>query len=541
MFKRILCGLLATLCLTATLASCKGDSSQSGDNTQSGENSEAVTDSDDNLFKDAVIPEYSDVGLPEKISSAFEKESIFAGFKDRYTYFLADKVQYKVSVPIYRYSGSVFVDIEKIAELFGFDYTYENEVASLTYKNATLKFSANKNSVDINGTEYSFPTVIKTDNTLIASADYLARWLGYEVFSDDDFIYITDDKAKYESDPKAELQDRYRMYEEIIYNYDDVECEKTDVGKYDKTPYEDRLVGIAYTTWNGSSANSWSEDGTWSTPLYGTYKSTSKEVIYRHGIQLRDAGVDFIFVDWSNNTGYDPATMSAARSDFRMIEKATDKLFSVWSTIENAPKICIFAGPGHNGPSSVANGQHQKKVDQIYNDYVTKYPDLYFNYEGKPLLMCYGATPNLYGSDPSWDDSRFTVRWLTGYIRQQSGLIQRNTLRSNKFWSWEERGTQTYTVINNRVECVTVSASTRPEGESGTAELRDNGATLKRKFQRANDLGAGLVLVVSWNEWVIGEQISEENSKDIEPSVAFGTFYYDLLCEQIKKYKGQLD
>ncbi len=539
MLKRIICTLLAALCVTASLASCTGDSSHSGD-SQSNESSAPDTESEDDMFKNVVIPDYADIGLTEKISASFEKESIFAGFKDKYEYFLSDKVQYKTSVPIARYSASLYVNVEKTAELFGFDFSYESDIAVLSYGNAVLKFSANKNNVNINGTEYDFPTVIKINDTIVIATDYLARWLGYEVFSDDNFVYITDDAVKNNSEQKSELHDRYRMYEEIIYNYDDVECEKADVGKYEKTPYEERLVGIAYTTWHGSPANTWSEDGVWSLPLYGKYSSTSKKAIYRHGIQLRDAGVDFIFVDWSNNTGYDPATMSATRADFRMIERATDKLFEVWSTIENAPKICIFVGPGHNGPASVASGKHQKKVDQVYNDYVTKYPDLYFNYEGKPLLMCYGATPNQYGSNPTWDDSRFTVRWLTGYIRQQSGLMQRNTYKSDRFWSWEERGTQTYTVIDNRVECVTVSASSRPEGDSNNGELRDNGATLKRKFQRANDLGAGLVLVVSWNEWVIGEQISEENSKDIEPSAAFGTFYYDLLCEQIKKYKGQV-
>ncbi len=95
-------------------------------------------------------------------------------------------------------------------------------------------------------------------------------------------------------------------------------------------------------------------------PLYGGYHSDDREVIYRHGVQLAEAGVDFIYVDWSNNTNYDPATMSHM-TDFRMIETATDALFEVWSTIPNAPKICLFLGPGHSGIGTVKNGAHQKK------------------------------------------------------------------------------------------------------------------------------------------------------------------------------------
>jgi hypothetical protein len=47
-----------------------------------------------------------------------------------------------------------------------------------------------------------------------------------------------------------------------------------------------------------------------------------------------------------------------------------------------------------------------------------------------------------------------------------------------------------------------------------------------------------MVILVSWNEWWTVEQPSVEVSKDLEPSAAHGTYYYDLLCEQIKKYKG---
>ena len=49
-----------------------------------------------------------------------------------------------------------------------------------------------------------------------------------------------------------------------------------------------------------------------------------------------------------------------------------------------------------------------------------------------------------------------------------------------------------------------------------------------------------MVILISWNEWTTGEQPSPEVSKDLEPSVIHGTFYYDLLCEQIKKFKGQI-
>ena len=342
------------------------------------------------------------------------------------------------------------------------------------------------------------------------------------------------------------IKEKIIMKEElikIIKDRSDVPCDNIGVGVYPKTPFEERMVGIAYSTWMRSDLN-WDRNA-WSKPLYGTYRSDDEEIIRRHGEMLAKAGVDFIFVDWSNNTGYVPETMSKARNDFRTIEVATDMLFDIWKDIPGAPKIALFAGPGHNGPESVASGDHDRKVNQIYRDYVTNPSrrDMYFYYEGKPLLLCYGATPNFYGPDPEWNDDRFTVRWVTGYVGQQSELYDKETRRSYRFWSWEERGAQTFTVSQGTVESVTITAATREQSKEGQpgyipVSPRNNGETFKRQFQRAYNLGARIALIVTWNEWMKGEQISDEISKDIEPSEAHGTFYYDLMCEQIKKFKG---
>lgn len=45
-------------------------------------------------------------------------------------------------------------------------------------------------------------------------------------------------------------------------------------------------------------------------------------------------------------------------------------------------------------------------------------------------------------------------------------------------------------------------------------------------------------MVVSWNEWVLGEQIGIEESKDIEPSRKHGRLYLNLLKEQTALFKA---
>ena len=122
-------------------------------------------------------------------------------------------------------------------------------------------------------------------------------------------------------------------------------------------------------------------------PLLGAYTSDDREIIYRHGVWLAAAGVDFVYVDWSRNTLYDPDTAGDKRSEYRTIEETTDLLFEIWSSIPGAPRICILLGPGTTGQMGIAGGSHQRKADQVYRAYAEKYPDLYFCYEGKPLLL----------------------------------------------------------------------------------------------------------------------------------------------------------
>ena len=473
----------------------------------------------------------------------YEPKDTLTELREGYRYFLQDKKQFQTNAPIHFEDDSIWVDAKAVAAMIGFEYEENGDTVALAYDDLRLTFHVGTAGMDLNGHYYAFPTVVKQGDTILLAADFILRWMGYTVKNTKGGAYIYAGKNALTKERINQMDELYELYQTVVYNYEDVACDQTGVGLFEPTPYDERLVGIAYSTWHRPSRD-W-VNGTWDVPLTGEYVSNDPDVLRRHAIQLRDAGVDFVFVDWSNNTDYDPETMGTSREDFRMIETATDLMFEIWSQIEGAPKICIFVGPGHNGIDSVDNGNHQKKVDQVYRDYVEKYADQYFFYEGKPLLICYGATPNQYGARPRWTDDRFTVRWMTGYVGQQSSLFDADTMQSRGFWSWEERQTQTYTVLNERVECMTVSAATRgrnpaEEGTGVPASYRNDGATFKKQFQRAMDMGAGMVLLTTWNEWSKTEQHSPEDSRDLEPSRIYGTFYYDLMRELIKKYKGQL-
>lgn len=297
-----------------------------------------------------------------------------------------------------------------------------------------------------------------------------------------------------------------------------------------------KKVGLAYCTWHRPEL--WSNY--WGTPELGKYNSNDRNIIRQHGQWLADAGVDFVFIDWSNDINYGYG-VTTGRADFDMIEKTVPILFEEWKSIQNAPKIAIMLGcPGET--DAFSDGRMKSKFDQVYNQFIanTKNKDQYYTYQGKPLIIVYVGTPSPFQTSiPSFKDSRFTIRYMTGFVTQQPNLINTKMQSIYGYWSWEDRGEQTYSLYNGKPEACTVSAASRAQSgpDSIPAIGRNDGATFKARWDRAISLNVSTALVVSWNEWVTGEQPSAEVSKDLEPSVGFGHKYLDLLKTEIEAFK----
>ena len=247
--------------------------------------------------------------------------------------------------------------------------------------------------------------------------------------------------------------------------------------------------------------------------------------------------------DWSNDIGY-YYNPEHPLHDFDMIEGGTFALFDEFEKMraegEATPNISIFIGTPGEESTAVSNGDLQRKADQVWTQFVANpnYRPLVQMYLGKPLLVVYMNTPTPYqDAPPHWDDPRFTVRWMTGFITQQHQLLTTDLVRNLGYWSWEDRGPQTYPVVNDHPEAMTVVATWLNDPEAPTPG-RHNGDTFRREWERARKVGPKFALVVSWNEWTRGEQPSPEISKEIEPSKEFGTKYLDILIEEAALFKA---
>lgn len=478
------------------------------------------------------------ITLEHKQNVRYSPKKEVLGFKNGYAYSFLDKKSYYHSVKAFEHSEKLYAEAFAIAQMLGFECSIQDGSAVITADAATVTFVADRASINVNGQEYKFPKTVASDGAVCISVIDFLTLFGYDCrYDDENGILVCDDGKELTPNSSYNLIKRnFELYESVIFNYDDVKCDQTGVGKFDPVDPSERTVGIAYSPWNCLTKTWWR--GAWDKPLYGIYANDDEDVLLYHARLLAEADVDFVFVDWSNNTYVTEETYHQYEI-YRVMEHATYEMFRLWSTVPNAPKIAVFIGPGHATMEGIRSGAHQKKADQIYTDLATneKYRDMYFYYEGKPLLLCYGATPTQYGKTPQtkWDDERFTVRWVSAHLDAQN-LSDRNGY-SSVYWSWEEHSPQSYTELDGKVEAVTVSAAIRGGDRKNR---RNNGATFKRQMQRAIDLGAKITIITTWNEWTASEQRSDEESRDIEPSVAYGTFYYDLMREQIKKLKGKI-
>ena len=311
----------------------------------------------------------------------------------------------------------------------------------------------------------------------------------------------------------------------------------SQAGALAPVPIDRRSVGIAYSLWHQAGLWRGKAHRPWGTPELGLYSSNDPLVLTRHADWLGSAGVDFVVIDWSNDLGMD-VRRSVGPASQRFIEQATLTLFEVWGARPSSPKAVVMIGnPG--AQDAVSNGQLRAKADEVHDLFVKdrQRARLLQNYLGKTLLLVYADTPSPWPQGlPPWTDDRFTVRFVTGFLTDQTALLGPDKLSRYGYWSWEDRGEPSYAVFQGHPECMTVVAAWRGPGSPG----RNHGQTYVSQWKRARELGPRFVLAGTFNEWWVSEQVSQEGSKDIEPSLELGHRYLDILAEQVSLFKPGL-
>lgn len=350
---------------------------------------------------------------------------------------------------------------------------------------------------------------------------------------------------------------------------------------------EGRSVGMFYWTWHSSFetcqplnnsefaklypeakhdyySKLWPNTATvyyWNEPLFGYYSGIDYWVYRKHAAMLSAAGVDAILFDCTNGT-------NTWRRQYQVLFSA---LHDARAAGTNAPKVAFIT------PFSPTNESTKNNVTRIYVGAYKdkKYSDLWFYWEGKPLILAY--TDTLVGTPGDAADealmqeikSFFTFRgpqssYVTGQVLpDQWGWLEtypQNGYTPNADGSFEEV-TVGVAVNHSYVEhSMTAMNSEYAMGRSYTEKLGQDvtegaykyGYFFTEQLRHALTVDAELMFIDGWNEWHAGryqtwngvknafpDTYDNEGSRDMEPTKGdMKDNYYVLLVDACRRFKG---
>lgn len=286
----------------------------------------------------------------------------------------------------------------------------------------------------------------------------------------------------------------------------------------------------------------------WSEPLFGYYVSDDDAILRKHAQMLTDAGVDMVVFDVTNQLTYPESWKALCR---------------VWKECRRqgnpTPQIAFLCPFGD--PNKVV----RELWDQLYEPGL--FEDLWFRWEGKPLILADRARVESSDDDPIHEF--FTFR------KPQPDYFAGPT--ESKQWGWLEVFPQhvfyqspgvpeqmTVGVAQNAVDGkLSVLSHPRSYGRSfhdgsepAPEDVDTSGKNFTEQWQRARSVDPPFIFVTGWNEWIAGrfdknapfhdpgavafvDQFSQEFSRDCEPMRGgHGDNYYYQLVDQIRRYKG---
>ncbi len=337
-------------------------------------------------------------------------------------------------------------------------------------------------------------------------------------------------------------------------------------------------IGIFYSTWHCIAAlerpvhdlakvlagqQSYGAYGVfhyWGQPSAGYYCPSQNDAVLRqHAEQLRDAGLDFVFIDATNHAYVDARSHDTPG----MILRPLDRLLAVWSTVPRAPRLVPWVPVVEAGVSASTY-----TVDAMLQR-IAAYPGMHFSYLGKPLVL---ITENAQYPVNSAREAALATQYT---VRRMWGMLP----DGGSTWSFMQPCKASPTSAEPCQQRIASGPAGSPAGEQLTvsaayqqtfmnvasATPKHRGLTFRKQFQRALDWPeTPIITLTGWNEWIAQrqqcghpacpcasypdgcfiDQWDMEYSRDIEPGAnQMGTYYYRLMaaCIALLRTGAQCD
>ncbi len=333
-------------------------------------------------------------------------------------------------------------------------------------------------------------------------------------------------------------------------------------------PKEDKYVGVFYFLWQGSHGNSLYDNSKiiaenpadpqfgprytfhwWGEPEAGYYLANDPWVIRRNLQMLSNAGVDFLYFDVTNAYTYLDVVDILCQVSLQMRDDGIPTPYICFLTYSNSAAV----------------------INQLYNDFYSrdKYKDLWFYWDGKPLI--FGQYPDSKISEAA--SSFFTFRFSWAWT---------DAVGNANHWQWLDNFPQDYgwkyEGQTKVIEQLPVSIAQHPISNTGQSysngiepplneydlsEYTGHGLFFSEQWSRVKEIDPSVIMIAGWNEWIaqrflysdgattfLGKNLkdgetyfvdayNQEFNRDIEPMKGGHTdnLYYQMIS-YIRQFKG---
>ena len=350
-----------------------------------------------------------------------------------------------------------------------------------------------------------------------------------------------------------------------------LECDEATFTCVDR-PFDPGLArfGIFYSTWHCIAAEStpvhdisrvlageqsWGGYGVfhyWDQPAAGYYcPSENDGVLREHAELLRDAGIDFVFLDATNHAYVDARSHDTPG----MILAPLDRVLAVWSTVPGAPRLVPWVPVVEAGSSPSVY-----TVDAMLAR-IGAYPEMHFEYLGKPLLLITeNAQYPVNAAREAALAEDYTVRRMWG-VYPDDGAPWSFLQACQSPPTGPEPCAQRVAVTATGIEQIPISAAYQATFMNvATATPKHQGLTFRKQFERAFTWPeTPIITITGWNEWIAQRQACGhpacpcatypdgcfidqwdlEYSRDLEPGAnVMGDYYYQLMAACISLFRA---
>ena len=298
----------------------------------------------------------------------------------------------------------------------------------------------------------------------------------------------------------------------------------------------------------------------WAKPLFGYYRSTDPWVIRKHLGMLADAGVDFLFLDYTNGSVYDDE-----------LKTLLDVALELKREGVRVPRLTFFL-----------NSEPDWKIEHLFKNWYSKpeYDSMWFRWNGRPLLMAarpkndapfkdptlIPAAQSFFTFRPTWafhaqTDEPTKWRFLHGFnapiaLSPDDGTPEQIVVaKSTGGPIWDNLRDGGVSAVEGKTH---VEADYAPDW---TLADRGRGLFFQSAWDKALKAAPPITLVTGWNEWTasvwdtpgvvmlgrktvagqghIVDEFNPQFNRDLEPMTGdYGDNYFWQFVANVRRLKG---